>query len=189
MRHTRTATLAVLLLLPLTACTTNDTTGSESSGADVTVTPSTEEPADQDAPAEEAEETSGSDGPYALTDTVSYENDVDVSLSKFTRATSNEYAAPANTPYVKFTVKVVNGSSETVDATGLNVNCSYGKDGQTSEAIFDDGLDGAPTTKLLAGRSINVPWGCELPKDEQVLQIEVSPDFESEAAIFTGNVK
>jgi len=183
MRHNRTATLAALLLLPLAACTTNDTTGSKPSAADVTVTPSAEEPAD------EAEETGGSDGPYALTDTVAYENDVEVSLSKFTRATSSEYASPENTPYVKFTIKVVNGSSSTVDATGLAANCSYGEDGQTSESIFDEGLDGAPTTKLLAGRSINVPWGCELPKGEQVLQIEVSPDFESEAAIFTGSVK
>lgn len=186
MRHTRTARLAALLLLPLAACTTNDTTGSESSTADVTVTPSTEEPAEE--PASD-EETPGSDGPYALTDTVAYENDVEVSLSKFTRATSSEYASPENAPYIRFTVKVVNGSGGTIDATGLTVNCSYGEDGQTSESVFDDGLDGSPTTKLLAGRSINVPWGCELPKGERVLQIEVSPDFESEAAIFTGNVK
>jgi hypothetical protein len=187
MRNARTATLAALLLLPLAACTTNDTTGSKSSAADVTVTPSTEEPADE--PADEAEETGGSDGPYALTDTVAYENDVEVSLSKFTRATSSEFASPEKTPYVKFTIKVVNGSSSTVDATGLTANCSYGEDGQTSESVFDEGLDGSPTTKLLAGRSINVPWGCELPKGEEVLQIEVSPDFESEAAIFTGSVK
>jgi hypothetical protein len=71
----------------------------------------------------------------------------------------------------------------------LSVSCSYGEDGQSSESIFDDGLDGSPTTKLLAGRSLSVPWGCELPKGEQVLQVEVSPDMDSETAIFTGKVK
>lgn len=188
MRRTRTAVAACLLLAgAAVGCTSNEPVSSTST-ADVTVTPSTEPPADEPL-SEEAEETSGGDEPYALTDTVSYENDVEVSLSKFTRATSSEYAAPADTPYVKFMIKVVNGSDRTIDATALTANCSYGEDGQTSEAIFDDGLDGAPTTKLLAGRSINVAWGCELPKDEKVLQIEVSPDFESEAAIFTGNVK
>ncbi|MFE9645302.1 hypothetical protein ACFYO0_14535 [Streptomyces sp. NPDC006365] len=140
---------------------------------------------------EEPEPTPEDTGPdvFGLSDTVSYEHDVDVSLSKFTRGTSSEYASPENTPYVKFTVKVVNSSSSTVDTTGLTVSCSYGEEGQTSESIFDEGLDGSPTTKLLAGRSISTPWACELPKGETVLQVEVSPDYESEAAIFTGSVK
>ena len=55
-----------------------------------------------------------------------------------------------------------------------------------SEAIYDDGLDGLPDTRILAGRSLTVPWACELPKDETFLQVEVSPDWESEEAIFAG---
>ena len=31
--------------------------------------------------------------------------------------------------------------------------------------------------------------GCELPKGEKLLQVEVAPDYDSETAIFTGNVK
>lgn len=141
--------------------------------------------------AEEPTPTPEDTGPqvFGLNDPVSYETGVEVSLSKFTRATSSSYASPGNTPYVKFTVKIKNGSDATVDTTSLSVSCSYGVDGQSSESIFDDGLNGSPTTKLLADRSLSVAWGCELPKGEQVLQVEVSPDFESETAIFTGSVK
>ncbi|MFL9655279.1 hypothetical protein ACJ7VE_16365 [Streptomyces sp. PB17] len=45
-----------------------------------------------------------------------------------------------------------------------------------------------PAYGLLAGRSISVPWGCELPKGEKLIQIEVAPDFDSETAILTGSV-
>jgi len=141
--------------------------------------------------AEEPEPTPSDTGPdvYGLSDGVEYDSGLELALSKFTRATSSSYAAPENTPYVKFTVKIKNGSDATVDTTSMTVSCSYGVDGQSSESIFDDGLNGSPTTKLLAGRSLSVAWGCELPKGEQVLQVEVTPDYESETAIFTGKVK
>ncbi|MEV5643908.1 hypothetical protein AB0L67_27720 [Streptomyces flaveolus] len=130
------------------------------------------------------------DGVYALGDTVTYDSQVHVGLSGFKRAVSTDTAMPESTPYVRFTVKVDNGGSETLDATALTVNCSYGKDGHSSEAVFDSatGLNGGPETQLLAGRSINVPWGCELPEGEKLLQIEVVPDFESDTAIFTGEI-
>ncbi|MEU6552144.1 hypothetical protein ABZ915_17940 [Streptomyces sp. NPDC046915] len=131
------------------------------------------------------------DGVYALTDTVTYESDIDVSLSGFRRTVSGAYADPENTSYVGFTVKIKNGGSKTLDVTMLTVNCSYGKDGHSSEEVYDSdaGLNGGPDTKLLAGRSINVRWGCELPKNEKLIQIEVAPDIDSEASIFTGSVK
>ncbi|MGV9899476.1 hypothetical protein ACWDVV_36125, partial [Streptomyces tendae] len=131
------------------------------------------------------------DGVYALDETVTYESDVEVTLSGFERTVSSEYAMPEKTPYARFTVKVKNSGTKTLDTTLLTVNCSYGKDGRSSESVFDSdtGLDGTPQTKLLAGRSISVPWGCELPKGEKLIQIEVAPDFDSETAIFTGPVR
>ncbi|MFF3883711.1 hypothetical protein [Streptomyces sp. NPDC001914] len=137
------------------------------------------------------EETSSDDGVYALNDTVAYQTGVEVTLSTFTRATSSRDASPENTPYVKFNVKVKNGGAKKLDTTQLTVNCSYGKDGKSSEAIFDvdANLGGGPETRLLTGRSINVTWGCELPKSENLIQIEVTPDYDSEIAIFTGTVK
>ncbi|MFM9698935.1 hypothetical protein [Streptomyces europaeiscabiei] len=102
---------------------------------------------------------------------------------------SSEYASPENTPYAKFTIKIVNGSDVTVDANEMTVDCAYGDEGKEGEGIYDDGLDGLPDTRILAGRSLTVPWACELPRSETFLQVEVSPDYDSEEAVFTGNVK
>ncbi|MDX3639325.1 hypothetical protein [Streptomyces sp. MB09-02B] len=129
------------------------------------------------------------DGVFALDDEVIYDSDVEVALSGFKRGVSSDYAAPENTPYVKFNIKITNGSDATVDANEMTVNCAYGEQGKEGEAIYDDGLNGLPDTRILAGRSLTVPWACELPKSETFLQVEVSPDFDSEEAIFTGDVK
>lgn len=139
---------------------------------------------ESDEPTEEAGEDS-----YGFDDTIVYDNDVEISLSKFSRAVSSDYAAPENTPYTKFTIKIVNRSDKKIDAGMMTVNCAYGDEGKEGEAIYDDGLDGLPDTSILAGRSLSVPWGCELPKGESFLQIEVAPDYESETSIFTGEVK
>lgn len=144
-----------------------------------------EEPADDPEPTETGTQV------FGLNDTVTYENDVEVSLSKFARGTTGQYGEPENAPYVKFAVRVKNGGTSTIDTSQFTANCSYGEDGQTAESVFDSdqGLDGGPSTRLLAGRSITVMWACALPKSEKTIQIEVAPDFETEAAIFTGDVK
>ncbi|MFJ4577908.1 hypothetical protein [Streptomyces echinatus] len=151
-------------------------------------------PADAEAtPAAEDTETAEADedGVYALDDTVVYDPGTEVSLTGLKRAVTGEYADPENTPYLQFTVRLKNGGSKPLDATQLTVNCSYGRQGKSSGSVFDSdaGLEGGPETKLLAGRSLDVPWGCELPKGEKLIQIEVTPDFDSDAAIFTGNVR
>ncbi|QES41736.1 hypothetical protein DEJ49_12575 [Streptomyces venezuelae] len=153
--------------------------------------------ADQEEPAEETEaesEPEGTDGEAAgLNDTVDFREDVQLSLSKFARGTSGPYGSPENTPYVKFVVRVKNNGKSTVDTSMFTASCSYGTAGKSSESIFDSdqGLNGGPDTKLLAGRSLSVTWACALPKAEKTIQIEVSPDMdlEAEAAIFTGDVK
>ncbi|MEU7561526.1 hypothetical protein [Streptomyces eurythermus] len=172
---------------PAPTVTVTETAAAGADGAD----------ADDDAAAADDEEATDSedggeeDGVYALDDTAVYEPATEVALSDFKRSVTGEYAEPENTPYLQFTVKVKNGGKKALDITQLTVNCSYGKDGKSSDSVFDSeaGLEGGPETKLLPGRSLNVPWGCELPKGEKLIQIEVSPDFESDAAIFTGTVK
>ncbi|GAA2108928.1 hypothetical protein [Streptomyces synnematoformans] len=126
------------------------------------------------------------DDTFKLTEPVLYETGVEVTLSKFERATSSEWAAPADTPYVKFNVKITNGSEESIDLNEMLVECQYGD--STGEQIFDDGLD-TPTTHLRPGRTMDLPTGCELPADESYVQIEMAPDFESETAIFAGTVR
>lgn len=144
-----------------------------------------------DSVATEEEEALGDrgDDTVSLNETVTYEDDTEVSLSGFARGVSSGYAAPENTPYVKFTVKIVNGSGTTMDLNEMFVECQYGEAGQSGEEIFDEGLDGTPSTHLRPGRSISAPFACELPKSERYTQIEVTPDAESETAIFAGDVK
>ncbi|MFD0304277.1 hypothetical protein [Streptomyces sp. NPDC127119] len=169
--------------------------GAAEPGPTVTVTevatPDDESAAAEDDARPAAEESGGEsgDGVYSLSEPVAYGNDVEVSLSKFSRGTSSDYASPGNTPYAKFTIKIVNGSDESVNADELSVNCAYGDEGKEGDAIFDEGLDGLPETRILAGRSLSVVWACELPKDQKYLQVEVAPDYESKTAVFTGNVK
>ncbi|MFD8449212.1 hypothetical protein [Streptomyces coelicoflavus] len=201
-RKNRTAIVAVaaaVVAAAVAAAVTAGVTGDDGAGPAPTVTVTetaaasegdtsvAEEATEEEAPPASDE---SDDGVYALDETVTYESDVEVSLSGFKRQVSSEYAMPEKTPYVRFTVKVKNSGTKTLDATLLTVNCSYAKDGRSSESVFDSetGLEGNPQTKLLAGRSINVPWGCELPKGEKLIQIEVAPDFDSETAIFTGSL-
>lgn len=167
-----------------------ETTSSAEPAAGDDVVADEEEQVEEE-PAEESEG-AGSDAEVAgLDDTVTYDSDVEVKLSKFARGTSSSYGSPENTPYVRFGVRVKNNGKATVDTSAFTASCSYGKDGKPSESIFDTerGLNGGPDTKLLAGRSITVTWACELPKAEKTIQIEVSPDMESESAIFTGDVR
>jgi hypothetical protein len=173
-----------------------DTTGDDSSGSDSSDSDdsgsdgsSRTEDSSDDSSDGASDTATDDDGVFALDDTVVYESDVEVSLAGFRRGVSSAYASPENTPYAKFTIKIVNNSDVTVDANEMTVDCAYGDEGKEGEGIYDDGLDGLPDTRILAGRSLTVPWACELPKNETFLQVEVSPDYDSEEAIFTGDVK
>lgn len=134
-----------------------------------------------------AEAGQAGDDSLGLTETAAYESGFEVVLSDFERATSSEYAAPASTPYVRFTLKLTNGSEKRLDLNTLMIGCQYGDQGRSGEQIFDEGLD-TPTTHLRPGRSIDVLAGCELPAAEGYVQIEVTPDWESTTAIFAGKV-
>lgn len=127
----------------------------------------------------------------ALTDGVSYEDGVELSLSKFTRGTSSAYGSPENAPYVSFMLKIKNGSTSTLDLASSYFLCSYGDSAKEGEEIFDSdrGLEGVPPTHLRPGRSASAKVACQMPRGEEYLQVEVSPSMESEVAIFAGNVK
>lgn len=137
------------------------------------------------------DEDSGSDdGTVGLTDKVTYENGVSVQLGDFARDTSGEYAAPAHTDYVKFTVKLTNGSKKPIDAASLYVQCQYGeKPAHEGEHVFDEDLDMPPTTHVTPGNSISYTVACAMPKDEHRLQIEATPSFISDTALFVGDIK
>lgn len=179
--RTTAAILTAICCATLAACGTNSPTNTGSAPA-ATITPATEDT---------ATETATGDDSLTLTDTATYENKVDVSLSKFTRGKSGAYASPENTAYIKFTVTVVNGSKKTMDLSALSVTCSYGDAGKEGEEIFDSekGLNGTPDTHLRPGRTVKTVIACAQPAKETYTQIEVTPDWESDAAIFAGDVK
>jgi hypothetical protein len=78
-----------------------------------------------------------------------------------------------------------------MDLSLMSIQCQYGSEGKEGQEIFDSAqnLDGAPSTHLRTGRSITAKFGCELPRSERYIQIEVQPSFESRTAIFSGNVQ
>lgn len=126
-----------------------------------------------------------------LTDGVTYEDGVEVELSGYTRGTSSAYASPENTPYVTFTVKIVNGSESMVDIGTGYVLCFHGDESREAEQIFDPerGLEGVPPMRLRPGRTASAKVACEMPKGEEYLQVELAPSVEAEVAVFAGNVK
>ncbi|POX38093.1 hypothetical protein C3486_24850 [Streptomyces sp. Ru73] len=180
-RHVRiyAATCTALVLATLTACGATGKATAEAKPNE-TISAATE-------PAE-ATETAIEDETAPLTGTVDYDDGVSVHLENFVRGVSSAVASPENTPYIKFTLKLHNGSKSTMDLNELSVQCMYGDEGRQGDQIFDEGLD-MPTTHLRPGRAVSATTACELPKGEHYLQIEVTPNAETETAIFAGDVK
>lgn len=179
---------AALATVGLAACGT--TGGGDHSTADDTVnatTPAPNTPAAANAAT--PDDSTDSDSTIGLKSLWTYTDGTTVKLSDFSRRTSSEYASPANTPYVRFTVTVTNGTSKTLDLSMSEVQCSRGDSGNTSESIFDDGLDGSPSTHLRPGHTATFKWGCEFHASDSYLQVEANPTFDYDSAIFAGTVK
>lgn len=186
------ASAAAVLAAIVGAGVTYGVTGGDSEAKPaptVTVTETAEAGGADGAEADPAAGDGSADGSHSLTDTVTHEHGVEVGLSGFSRATSDENGFPENTPYAKFAVRIANGSKAAVDPSEISIACAYGDEGREADSVFAEDLDGPPTTRVLAGRSLTFTWGCALPKDETFLQIEVTTDWESEPAVFTGEVK
>lgn len=95
-----------------------------------------------------------------------YENGVEVTLSDYQRDTSPANAAPANTPYVSFTVKIENKSTSALDVATGYLMCYHGDESQESRQIFDEELHGLPSIQLRPGRTAKATVACEMPKEE-----------------------
>lgn len=185
--HTTTRTTAaagILAALLLTGCGNSDD-GQAGADPEPTITAATDDPTTE-TPAPDPDD----DGTVGLTAEVEYEDGTQVSLGEFTRGKSGEYGYPANAPYLRFDVKLVNGSSETMPLGDVYVVCSYGEPEQTEgEQVFDDKVEDQPMGHLRAGKTATVPVACEVPEGETHVQIEVTPGVELETAIFVGEVE
>ncbi|MGQ5576749.1 hypothetical protein [Streptomyces sp. ECR3.8] len=181
------AVIAAIIGTGIVVVNSRDTTSSPatetSTPADDTITAAADEP--EPTPEDTEPEIMG------LTEGVAYEDGVEVTLSGYKRGVSSEWAAPGNTPYVSFTVKIDNKSDKVADIATGYIMCYYGDESQQGELIFDSdrGLDSVPSMQLRPGRTATAKVACEMPKDEEYLQIEMAPTMDSEQAIFAGNVK
>jgi hypothetical protein len=89
---------------------------------------------------------------------------------------------------VTFDITVVNGSDEPYDALMTVVNATH--EGRQVSRIYDSGSGGSenPTGTVLPGRSTTFTVALSLEEAVGALQLEVTPGFLGEPAIFTGQV-
>jgi hypothetical protein len=181
------AVIAAIVATGIVVANSRDDSGSSA-------TAETSAPADDTiTAAEEPESTPENTEPQvmSLTDGISYEDGVEVMLSDYKRGVSSDTAAPSATPYVAFTVKIDNKSSSVVDVGTGYILCYTGDESQQAEQIFDSerGLEGLPPMKLRPGKAATATVACEMPKEEEYLQVEMAPSMEAQVAVFAGNVK
>ncbi|MET9498810.1 hypothetical protein [Streptomyces sp. NPDC006552] len=142
---------------------------------------------EEDTPA--TDETTDGPATLSLTDTGTSQDGFEIGLSHFTRAVTGPDDIPENTPYVKFTVHVKNGTNSAVDLPSeLTISCSSGH--SPGEEVYADGTHHGSgfTTSVLPGRTADAVYGCTLPSGEKYLQVEITPTFDMETVIFSGNV-
>jgi len=123
-----------------------------------------------------------------LQDRAVYASGIAVSLSGYRRGTSSADAAPANTAYVSFTVKIENKSPSAMDVSAASLTCFHGEESQESQQIFDEELHGLPDLRLRPGRTAKATVACEMPKQETYLQVEFTPSPDLPKTAFAGDV-
>lgn len=113
-----------------------------------------------------------------------------VTVGEVREFTPGEYAAEMGdgaSAYVAFTITVENTGSEDFDPSMLHETLQSGS--SEAEQVFDteNGIDGAPDTVLLPGRSAeyDVAFGVEDPTD---LVLELSPSWELEPGVWVGGL-
>lgn len=111
-----------------------------------------------------------------------------VTLSGVERGTSSSWGAPADTPYVKYTVSVKNLGTKALDPADILWACTYGKQGEAAESVYDEGVGDFPEVKTLPGKSTTFTQACEMPKDETQLQIQIENPWEGDVIVFEGDV-
>jgi hypothetical protein len=89
---------------------------------------------------------------------------------------------------VSFEVTIINGSDQPLDAVAAFVRATHA--GRDAPLIFDSekGVNGAAQGTVLPGKSITFPIAVSIGKDVAELQIDVSPGFVGDPAIFSGQI-
>ena len=117
-------------------------------------------------------------------ETFTYEDGVSITVDPPEIFSPSEFAAHDEAPsYVRFTITLVNDSTDSFDASFALTNAQSGQSEAAGIYDFDQGLEGPPHTSLLPGRTVSwdVGFGVEDPED---VVLEISPSWDHEAAIF-----
>lgn len=181
---TRKALAALGLIAVLTATGCGSTTGKADSDPPSGTNADASTPASADAsPTAETSQDANLKFGQAFT----WEDGLTVKVSKPKPFKPSEYAATTGKGQaIKFTFTVVNQTKKPYDPSLFYATLQSGN--TEAEEIFDseNGLEGSPNTKVLAGREAKFDAGYNVknPKD---LVLELSPDagMEYESAIFT----
>ncbi|HEY5785489.1 MAG TPA: hypothetical protein VIT65_11995 [Microlunatus sp.] len=140
-----------------------------------------------DDPAEEQEEESGKeeDPLYHFGDTVTYENGLKVTIGKPT--TLKNYAYPEDVEkgqkVIRFKITVDNQTDHRLDPSEFTMTASSGDDEAEFAIDSEHGLEGTPDTKILRGKKRSWDYGYIVTKGQDFV-LEISPDYETEEAIF-----
>lgn len=159
----------------------------DSSGAAEDAEPAEAEPADGSGESEGGEEpakdSDADDNIAPFGETLKRGDGLEVTVSAPESFTPGRYAAggEGSAEHVRFEVTLKNGTDEAFDPSMLYATVTSG--GVEGEEIFDDGLDGAPMTTLLPGKSVTYPVGFGV-KDSSDVLMEIELDWVGETAIF-----
>ena len=131
---------------------------------------------------EPQEPSSGPDGPAKFGQTYAYQDGLKITITKIQRRGTG----------VIFTIRMLNGTKERLDASEATINTSYGKDGHQAECCVtgdlsvDEGFQGM----LLPKHSKSASFSFKIPRDGMHdVVVEVYPTYDDDPAIFEGAIK
>jgi hypothetical protein len=134
-----------------------------------------------------ASPTSTAEAPAAFGETRTYSDGLTVTVSKGAAFTPSDSAAGTTgfKSFLKFTVTVVNGTGAVFDVSlfQASVQSANVEGSQVYDFGSTDGLSGAPSTKLLAGREAKFVIGFGVTNPADVV-FQATPDFQHNAVMF-----
>jgi len=96
---------------------------------------------------------------------------------------------PAGEAAVKILVKITNGTADQFDVSATTVDVKSGVDGTQARQFHDDaaGLSAGLVGMIAPGHSATAAYGFAIPvADLGLIDVEVAPDYNYDAAIFEG---
>ncbi len=116
----------------------------------------------------------------------SYDDGLQVAVTSARRASFSD-PSRSSSPGVIVTIKISNGSGETLSLEVTNVVLRYGAEGVQADWVFDDSLH-IFSGNLGAGQTATATYGFAVPRRERDVTVEVTPSSDHHSSTFTGQV-